>query len=148
MVDRVSLVIFFLVADCCLLNNTDRSTQSTRLVTSPKYVLHFLFRMLITLNNFFWGGSLQTPSTFSMLILPTHLLSTFTMPATRIGLCSRSYRAHLTLPTSPPFWTMIPMCFVSLFFLFVSKSVTHAGHVGLSRVSGLAHSSTFSRNNH
>ena len=77
--------------------------------------------------------SLRTPS------LPTHLLSTFTMPAARVGLSSRSQRALSTpLPISQLFWITIPMCFVSFFFR-TSCWITFISHVRMSRVYGLAH---------
>ena len=86
---------FFSVADGYLLNLYYKKTQAFRLsqrdllpVSGMRF--HFLFGMLNTLSNSFWGGSSQTPSTFSMWTLPTQLLSTFTMSPIRVGLCSRS----------------------------------------------------------
>ena len=106
-------------------NCTDHSTLLIQPVTSPKYELYFFSPE--TLSNFFGGLillSTQTPSMFLMQIAPTHLLSIFTMPPPNHGLPNKSYQALLILQILPPFWTMIPMCFVRCSPFYLEQSLT------------------------
>ena len=118
--DRKSLLLFSgwpFFHSTCLQQHRPFNLANATCYLSEVWV--FIFSLVNRLSNFS-PGSTQTPSTFSMLMQPTRLLSTFTMPPRRVDPCSRLPCPLVsTILILLPFWTTIPMCFVSLYiYLF------------------------------